>query len=92
MEDDFRAEVRGRLAALETIVGVLITHTAELAPQPHAYLADVMDNVAAILLAARDQALPEDHRDAAHALASFERLSQFMLAHVAERMAPQGRV
>ena len=89
--EELAAEMRGRQAAIETVVMTFLAHFAAHTSDPILFTAQVMDNAQDILRRARREAPQADQRDADYALAAFAHFSAAMLAHVTRIAVPGGR-
>jgi hypothetical protein len=79
-------EIRGRLMALETIVGCLVMHWARREPSMNVALGAVMANVHDNLRSARERAVTAEEQAALDfALESFNRIGEAMVAGMPER-------
>lgn len=75
------AELRGRLVALETILAAMLTHIAELAPDPAALIVAIMAN-AEDMLEAAEAADPGAAEAAQAARGAFDDLSDALQHHL----------
>jgi L-serine deaminase len=74
-------EIRGRLMALETIIGSLVMHWAKGQPSMNVALGAVMANVHDNLRSARERAVTAEEQAALDfALESFNRIGEAMVA------------
>lgn len=89
--DDTEAELRGRIAMVETMLGVTLTHVAALTDRPDVIIRDVMANTEAMLDQALKAAPPEEKRAAEYAQAAFEAIGTAMLAHLTKHAPAQGK-
>lgn len=91
MERNAEAELRGRLVALETLVAVMLSRLAELAPDPVATIGAVMANTED-LIEEGAKAAGADHAEAARfARAAFDALSDALQQHIAQRSMSERR-
>ena len=85
------AELRGRLAALETLLAVTIAQLAERTRKPDKAIREIMANAEDMLERAERAAPAGERRAAEYARAAFDQVSDAMLAHLARRALPAGR-
>lgn len=89
--DETEAELRGRLAMLETLVSVTIAHMAALTDHPETIIRQVMANTESMLERARETAPAGEERAAEFAQAAFDAIGDAMMAHLTARARPAGR-
>lgn len=90
MQDDVEAELRGRLAMLETLLSVTIAQLAARLDRPDEAIAAIMANAEAMLQIAREQADPDDRRAADYAQAAFDQIGDAMERHLLARAPVSG--
>ena len=80
---DTEAELRGRLAMLETLLSVTIAHVATLSDRPGDLIRQIMANTEDMLERASEAATSDDERRAAEfANLSFDAISDAMVRHL----------
>jgi hypothetical protein len=85
------AEIRGRLAMLETLLVVTIAQLAARAAKPDETLREIMANAEDMLAAALKDAPAGNKRAAEYAQASFDHVGEAMLRHLLARTSTTSR-
>lgn len=85
------AELRGRLAMLETLLGVTIAQVAAVTDRPDVLIREIMANAETMLDAACQHAPAGEKRAAEFAQASFKHLGEAMLRHLTRHAIPAGK-
>jgi hypothetical protein len=85
MKRDAEDELRGRMVALETLLGVTIARLAEIAPDPDAMIVAIMANTEDMLARAQQEAGEEHAAAAQFARAAFDALGDALQQHLAQR-------
>lgn len=89
--EKIEAELRGRMVALETLLGVAIAQIADTTADPADLIRKIMGNAEDMIFRTVEAAAPGDRQTAEFVQAAFDQIGDAMAAHLAQRARPSGQ-